>query len=223
MSTPQWMQDIDEHRRLVKYYLHDFVEMTKAEAAKGWFDLKPIDYNLFRLAQCCVAMSGTPHRAWISNKLGADVLDIIVNTDASDLNNISKLLELRAEMHDLSKLAPPEREVFEVFTPKLKTLVYDSPEYKHALIDMGEGLQHHYQFNSHHPEHYFNGVAGMTLLDLIEMFCDWVAACDQKQVQLDIDRNVARFKITPGIAALLTNTRDMLRQWHAEHNCPSYF
>ena len=41
---------------------------------------------------------------------------------------------------------------------------------------MGPALQHHYEDNCHHPEHYRNGIHDMNMVDLIEMLCDWRAA-----------------------------------------------
>ena len=87
-----------------------------------------------------------------------------------------KRLSERAHAHDDSKLESPEKEMFDQFTPLLKSLEYGSDEYKKALGEMGMALKHHYDNNSHHPEHYENGIDGMSLLDLIEMLCDWQAS-----------------------------------------------
>jgi hypothetical protein len=67
-------------------------------------------------------------------------------------------LENRARIHDLSKLESPEKEAFDVMTPKLKISTYGSPEYKEMLKELGVALDHHYQHNSHHPEHFKNNV-----------------------------------------------------------------
>jgi hypothetical protein len=88
-------------------------------------------------------------------------------------------LQDRADDHDQSKLRSPEKEMFDEFTPKLAELEYGSPEYKAATQAMGSALEHHYAHNSHHPEHYEDGVRGMTLLDLLEMLCDWKAASER--------------------------------------------
>jgi hypothetical protein len=65
--------------------------------------------------------------------------------------------------HDLSKTQDPELAVFNEYTPKLKDSTYGSDEYKGYLAAMGEGLRHHYAANRHHPEHFTDGVDGMTL------------------------------------------------------------
>lgn len=62
-------------------------------------------------------------------------------------------LLVRASEHDASKLEDPERETFVEVTPKLRDLSYGSDEYKEQLKRMGPALEHHYQNNSHHPEH----------------------------------------------------------------------
>src|SRR6185369_118878 len=82
----------------------------------------------------------------------------------------------RANVHDNSKLASPEKEAFDEFTPKLAGSTYGSDEYKAFLGQLKVALDHHYAHNSHHPEHYKKGIYGMDLFDLIEMFFDWKAA-----------------------------------------------
>lgn len=87
----------------------------------------------------------------------------------------ARLLQ-RANAHDASKLVDPELEAFDRMTPRLAGLTYGTPEYKESLRELGVALEHHYAENSHHPEHYENGIAGMSLLDLTEMLVDWKAA-----------------------------------------------
>ena len=86
----------------------------------------------------------------------------------------SELLR-RAVEHDESKLEDPERETFIRVTPKLKSLTYGSKEYHDQIAELGPALKHHYDNNPHHPEH-TEDVGMMTLLDITEMFCDWLAA-----------------------------------------------
>lgn len=63
-------------------------------------------------------------------------------------------LQQRQLVHDQSKLASPEIEVFDEFTPKLASTVYGSDEYKKYLSEMKKALDHHYAENDHHPEHH---------------------------------------------------------------------
>lgn len=95
------------------------------------------------------------------------------------LKQVSEIILYRAEIHDASKLESPEKDLFDRVTPKLQKLTYGSDEYKAALEEMGEALQHHYRYNRHHPEHFPGGITDMSLMDLIEMLCDWKAASER--------------------------------------------
>jgi hypothetical protein len=118
-------------------------------------------------------------------------------------------LQQRVTRHDLSKMAPPEKAVFDRITPLLKQSTYGSEEYKASLADMGEVLVHHYGANRHHPEHFQTGISGMTLVDLIEMLCDWKAATerhDDGSLARSLQIQESRFGIEPQLMAVLTNT-----------------
>jgi len=115
----------------------------------------------------------------------------------------------RAIVHDQSKLCAPEKEVFDVVTPRLKALTYGSDEYKASLADMGEALKHHYEVNDHHPEHTEDGILGMDLIQIVEMFCDWCAATQRHadgDILKSIDVNEERFKTGPVLASIFRNT-----------------
>ena len=60
----------------------------------------------------------------------------------------------RIELHDFCKLHPPEKAIFDKFTPKLKDATYGSDEYKGFLKEMKVALDHHYEASPHHPEHF---------------------------------------------------------------------
>jgi len=115
------------------------------------------------------------------------------------------ILKGRGSVHDASKLRSPEKECFDKWTPQLKVLEFGSPEYKNALSEMGEGLKHHYAVNSHHPEHYPNGIDGMTLYEVVEMVCDWMAAAEKKEVPVDMDYLQKRFNISPQLRSIIEN------------------
>lgn len=141
--------------------------------------------------------------------------------------------------HDQSKLTAPEVEVFDEFTPKLANSTYGSEEYKEFLRSMKPALDHHYAVNSHHPEFYgyqeCNGcfkrfplnhekpcdicgytqttikpnIAGMSLLDLIEMLCDWRAATERHKdgdIRRSIEQNQKRFGYSDELKQILLNT-----------------
>ncbi|MFF0831076.1 DUF5662 family protein [Brevibacillus sp. NPDC003359] len=122
----------------------------------------------------------------------------------------SELLQ-RATVHDQSKLESPELEIFTEFTPKLKNSTYGSIEYRDFLMKMHDALKHHYAKNSHHPEHYVNGIDGMDLFDLLEMICDWKAAVMRHadgDIQKSLEINRARFQISDQLFRILKNTVD---------------
>jgi len=115
----------------------------------------------------------------------------------------------RANCHDDSKLKSPEKEIFDKWTPILKNIVYDSEEYKESLAKVDPALQHHYANNSHHPQHYPNGIDGMNLFDLIEMFFDWKASSERNKagnIVTSIEKNQERFNMSPQLAQILKNT-----------------
>lgn len=103
-------------------------------------------------------------------------------------------LEERMEVHDASKLVEPELSAFDIATPKLAGLVYGSEEYKQSLRDLGPALAHHFEHNDHHPEHFENGVRGMSLMALIEMLCDWRAASERVKQRTDDPEKVSSFE-----------------------------
>jgi hypothetical protein len=130
----------------------------------------------------------------------------------------------RSKAHDDSKLKPPEKELFDRWTPELKQRTFGTDYYKQALDAMGDGVQHHYKANRHHPEHFENGVSGMTLVDLIEMFCDWVAAAEARMSFVDLDHAQERFDISPQLIEILTNTLRDLDFWNEVNGVPvGYF
>jgi hypothetical protein len=129
------------------------------------------------------------------------------------LHTFVKQLLDRAEGHDASKLVDPELYTFDEFTQKLKQTTFGSDEYKANLVGMGEALTHHYQNNRHHPEHYVDGIAGMNLIDLVEMICDWMAAVqrhDDGDIRRSIEMNQERFGYSDELKRILHNTVDAL-------------
>ena len=62
---------------------------------------------------------------------------------------LCKKLEVRGNLHDRSKLDPPEKPVFDEVTGVLKGLTYGSDEYSAQLKRMKPALDHHYANNKH--------------------------------------------------------------------------
>jgi len=121
---------------------------------------------------------------------------------------ICNLLQ-RAAVHDRSKLSGIEKEAFDAVTPRLAETEYGSDEYRATLREIKPAIQEHYKWNTHHPEHYRNGVADMTLLDLIEMLCDWKAASERVKdgnLKGSMDYNQERFGYSDELASILDRT-----------------
>lgn len=115
----------------------------------------------------------------------------------------------RAVEHDQSKYGVEEFPAFARVTPKLKGLTYGSAEYKKSLEELGPALKHHYENNQHHPEHHVNGFWDMSLLDWIEMLCDWKAATERHangDLLDSIEQNSKRFGFDDKMVAVLKRT-----------------
>jgi len=122
---------------------------------------------------------------------------------------IAMLLVDRISKHDLSKLEPPEVTHFDNYTQKLASSTYGSDEYKQFLKELEPALKHHYSVNRHHPEHFENGIRGMTLVDIVEMFCDWYAASKRHNngdIIKSIGINQKRFDYSDDLKAIFENT-----------------
>lgn len=122
---------------------------------------------------------------------------------------IIEQLHDRALHHDESKLSDAEIDGFTEFTPKLKASTYGSEEYHTYLKELKPILEHHYQHSRHHPEHFEDGYTGMNLVDLTEMFCDWLAST-QRHEDGDIYKSIKisqkRFGLSDDTVQILRNT-----------------
>lgn len=128
----------------------------------------------------------------------------------SDLMSMaaSELLE-RARLHDQSKLHSPEKELFDEMTPKLANMKYGSDEYAECLRELKPARDHHYANNTHHPQYYEDGVDGMNLFDILEMFLDWKAATERTKdgdIGESIKFNAVRFGMSDQLCKIMENT-----------------
>lgn len=118
-------------------------------------------------------------------------------------------LDDRAALHDRSKLEEPEKSGYDQLITQLADVEYGTLPYLLALKEAKDTIAHHYAHNTHHPEHYPNGIAGMSLLDVIEMLCDWKAASErtkQGSIAASLAHNKERFGISDQLASILENT-----------------
>lgn len=131
------------------------------------------------------------------------------------LSKVLCALQRRLVNHDQTKLEEPELPVFDEATDRLQDLTYGSPEYNAVLTELKPALQHHYQHNRHHPEHFRNGMKDMNLVDLCELICDWKAASLRHadgNVRMSIERNQERFGYSDDVKQILLNTIEFLEQ-----------
>ena len=122
-------------------------------------------------------------------------------------------IDMRGVKHDASKLESPEVELFAELTPQLASMTYGSEEYQASLDALKPALDHHYASNRHHPEHFNNGISDMTLVDIIEMFCDWKASTlrqNDGNLLKSIETNAERFNMDGQLKQILMNTARML-------------
>ena len=122
-------------------------------------------------------------------------------------------IDMRGVKHDASKLESPEVEIFAEYTPKLNNTTFGSEEYYKNLESMKPALDHHYASNRHHPEHFVHGINDMTLIDIIEMFCDWKASTlrhNDGNLLKSIDTNAERFNMDGQLRQILINTARMI-------------
>lgn len=115
----------------------------------------------------------------------------------------------QARLHDVSKFDDEEADLFAEITPELGKHPYGSEEYKANLAKIKPAIDHHNLNNFHHPENHVKGIAGMDLMELIEMICDWTAASKRNpngDVINSIEMNQKRFGYSDELKQILINT-----------------
>lgn len=115
----------------------------------------------------------------------------------------------RGKSHDRSKLGLYERGTFAKYGAMLRTLTYGSPEYEQCRAEMAPALKHHYACNRHHPEYFEEGINGMNLIDLLEMYIDWQASTmrhNDGNIFDSIEVGKKRFGMSSQLAKIFENT-----------------
>lgn len=108
-------------------------------------------------------------------------------------------------VHDNSKYRWSEAQGFIRVLPKLYGMTYGTPCYMETLKEIQPNVDLHYKRNPHHPEHY-GGIEKMSLLDTVEMVCDWKVAIKKHHdgnIERSFNVNRTRFGITPEREALM--------------------
>jgi len=113
--------------------------------------------------------------------------------EAADiLDDITSSVATRAEWHDVSKLEQIEKSGY---------MAGQDPAHAAALKS---AEAHHHAHNRHHPEHWPRGLAGMTLVDLLEMYADWEALSAGQGTDMVAD--IGKYRDVHGMSEELFST-----------------
>lgn len=130
------------------------------------------------------------------------------------LNDAAARLNVRGFHHDRSKYDEVEigpLAEMQALIEREGHAPYGSEEYKRRTLMLGQMLEHHYANNSHHPEHYENGVDDMDLFDVIEMFFDWKAASERgEEPCMSLSTACEKYRVSPQLQRIFENTADRL-------------
>ena len=117
-----------------------------------------------------------------------------------------------AKQHDASKFSEPERIAYTLIAWRYhlknqgKLFEYDN----HLKQTVITGWQHHIKHNSHHPEYHKNPNQ-MSLLNLIEMVCDWVAISEGNS-QAWATENMPKWHFSYAVQKKIVSLIDFLLQ-----------
>ena len=132
------------------------------------------------------------------------------NFEIPEFSLLEKGLIHRSNLHDKSKLENFEKGYYDVFTQKLKQCEYGSDEYNKYLEKMQIAVKHHYNNNRHHPE--YSGYKNMTVVDKIEMLCDWLAETKNGDITKSIKIGKSKYDYNDDEYNILLNTAEMLQE-----------
>jgi hypothetical protein len=127
------------------------------------------------------------------------------------IEKLSLELEKRIMLHDSSKLEEPEHSMWLEMDKEKDKPAYGTSEYFERKERFAKVFEQHYnnEKNTHHPEHFLNGVDDMNIIDVVEMLCDWVSykkVISYTEASKIIDENSERFGISDQLASILKNT-----------------
>lgn len=130
------------------------------------------------------------------------------------LDDFAERLRQRGDVHDASKMTEAEAgplAEMDALIDREGNVPFGSPEYEARKLILGPMLAHHYANNSHHPEHYPNGVDGMDLFDLVEMFADWKAASERGEASsMGLKVGARKYAVSDQLLSIMQNTADRL-------------
>jgi hypothetical protein len=131
----------------------------------------------------------------------------------SIINRLTVMAEHRGDIHDQSKLLPPEADTFTKHVTSLAKIEFGSSEYNTHLEEMGCAIKHHYAVNRHHPEHHDQGIKDFNIIDLLE-FCADIRSASRQQNGGNVLKSLgilqARFGYSDDLASIIKNTMVLL-------------
>jgi len=209
-----FLVDLIDHKRRVGFYLQKIANALFQQVNDIETQSNPDELSLIDLARMYCQSS-----IYVDFEFSSQVAIIRGNTrkrlGTRILCNYRRSMKFivcdlfqRAVVHDNSKFSIEEYEIYEETFPELNKYGFGTEQFKAAVKKLGPALQHHLEVNPHHPEFYPNGINGMSLLDVIEMSCDWLAASSRSKTGIDegLNINKERFGIDDQLFGIIKNT-----------------
>lgn len=134
-----------------------------------------------------------------------------------NMSIFNKVINVRGLKHDLSKITSDiEYDNYRKVIMTLKKEKTGSQEYNKARESIKPAVDHHYENNEHHPEHFKDGISGMNLIDLIEMMSDWQAVNDEvpgRDLKPWIRKCKDKYNMSDDLFNVFMNTADFLSEY----------
>lgn len=136
------------------------------------------------------------------------------------IRKITNELQEKSVTHDGSKTLEPEFSRFVEFLSEVRNYKYGTKEYNDFVAN-NEYCKYHFALNDHHPEyfedeHINNGISKMNLINITEMFADWVASSSRngnitkEQIVENIIKLSDKFQLGVVLTQILINTVDFV-------------
>jgi hypothetical protein len=135
------------------------------------------------------------------------------------LVQIIKGLLDRSWRHDRSKTVEPELSFVNRWQPRFDNVAYGSAAWDQLRREQmaEDGQRYHFEANRHHPEHFPNGINDMTLVDVVELLCDWKAASERTgagNLPKSLAVNAKRYEMSAQLLQIMVNTAMEFGWWN---------
>lgn len=163
------------HKAWVALYLIRFSALLFLKAICGHRVKYDSAYDLYSF--CQASIKNDANFVLLPYGKNGQLISIYQKTKNYGLLRFCFQLVLRGICHDFSKLGWAEANGFIQHIDRLANVEYGTPEYTKMLLELRPTVSLHYTRNSHHPEHFKDdGILGMNIFDVVEMFYDWKAS-----------------------------------------------